>query len=72
MPVAYDVADVVHLNDNLFTGTIPNTIGSLSSLQYLELSCNIIGGTIPESFYNLATLEFAYFANNTLTGTISN
>ncbi len=57
------------LGNNL-VGIIPNSIGDLSSLEYLNLSGNDIGGVIPESIGNLNSLVTLDLSFNDLVGNI--
>lgn len=56
------------------TGSIPTSIGLLSSLTYLSLSSypdySEIGGPIPSSIGYLTSLEYLYLYRNKLTGSI--
>jgi len=52
------------------TGTIPSTIGQLSSLQSLYLNSNQLTGTIPSTIGQLSSLQYLYLYSNQLTGTI--
>jgi len=55
---------------NKLIGTIPSTIGNLSSLQLLYLDDNELTGTIPSTIGNLSQLGGLELDNNKLTGTI--
>ncbi|KAL7241626.1 hypothetical protein ACSBR1_014262 [Camellia fascicularis] len=46
----------LHLSSNSFWGSIPTSIGNMSSLQYFDLRFNNVNGTIPESFGKLSKL----------------
>ena len=37
------------LNNNMFSGSIPSSLGSLSYLHHLDLSSNDLSGTVPDS-----------------------
>ena len=52
------------------TGTIPSSIGSLTSLQYLKVYKNSLSGTIPSSIGSLTSLQQLYLYGNSLSGTI--
>jgi Leucine-rich repeat (LRR) protein len=58
------------LNENKLTGTIPASLGNLTTLQYLDFDMNLLSGGIPESFGNLITLLYLGLPRNPLTGTI--
>jgi hypothetical protein len=53
----------LHLDDNLFTGTLPNDTAWLQSLQYLSLSGNsMLGGAAPKTIgfmYELKVLDLS-------------
>lgn len=51
-------------------GTIPSSIGNLTSLETLELSFNKISGELPATIGNLENLKVLAFNGNELTGTI--
>ncbi|KAJ3677173.1 hypothetical protein LUZ60_002897 [Juncus effusus] len=61
---------IIHLEDNMITGSIPPDIGDLYNLTLLNLSSNLIGGTIPSSIGNLLKMERLILSNNSLTGVI--
>jgi len=58
------------LNNNQFSGFVPNSICNLQSLKQLDLSVNQLGGSIPDSIGNLQFLEFLDLSVNQLGGSI--
>lgn len=60
----------IDLSSNLLNGTIPDTIGSLTSLANLWIANNFFTGTLPRSLLNLRNLQALVVANNSLGGTI--
>ena len=48
------------LYQNNLTGSIPPSLGNLTSLQELKLEKNAFSGSIPSSLGNLKTLRFLY------------
>ncbi|KAK2967077.1 hypothetical protein RJ640_014016, partial [Escallonia rubra] len=62
---------VLWLDDNLLNGTIPASIGNLStSLEKLDVSGSGIMGTIPHEVGNLSSLFVLSLSENDLTGSI--
>ena len=58
------------LGRNELTGELPAELGSLSSLQRLELASNKLKGEIPPELGNLGNLEILLLGSNQLTGEI--
>ena len=56
----------VWMQNNKFSGTIPNFVGN-PNIYYVNLQYNQLSGSIP-GFKNLNNLRFLYFQNNNLTG----
>ena len=52
------------------SGEIPPELGSLSSLEWLELNSNQLSGEIPPELGNLSNLIWLELSNNLLTGCI--
>jgi hypothetical protein len=64
-----------HINSTVLwglnlTGEIPESIGQLKQLTYLDLSANNITGPIPTSISQLTLLVFLILNSNVLSGTI--
>lgn len=59
---------LIDLSSNNFRGEIPDAIGDLRSLTYLNLSHNALTGTIPKSLGNMEVLEVLDLSKNQLTG----
>lgn len=60
----------LELAGNLLSGTLPETISNLSSLQVLDLSTNQITGQLPSILGNMATLRQLELFGNQFSGTI--
>ena len=60
----------LYLNDNQLSGEIPVELGSLTSLQKLNLCNNQLSGTIPAELGSLTSLTELYLCNNQLSGEI--
>ena len=61
---------VLHLRDNMLTGSVPVWLGLLSDLERIDLSENQLTGEIPPELGNLTNLEHLALSGNELTGTI--
>lgn len=55
---------------NQLTGSIPQELGDLSSLNWLSLAGNRLSGTIPSQIGNLTSLTSLWLYSNQLTGPI--
>lgn len=55
---------------NGLTGTIPSSIGGITSLRVLGLGDNSLLGTIPRTLSSLTNLTTLGLQNNQLTGTL--
>ncbi|KAM4099895.1 hypothetical protein ACB094_05G027300 [Castanea mollissima] len=52
------------------TGTIPESIGQIQHLRFLDLNDNSISGSIPSSIGNLSSMEILFLHHNKLNGTV--
>ncbi|KAK6152533.1 hypothetical protein DH2020_015168 [Rehmannia glutinosa] len=64
------VFTAIDFSCNNFSGTIPQTIGDLTSLYVLNFSHNALTGTIPSSVGNLTQLGSMDLSANQLTGEV--
>jgi Leucine-rich repeat (LRR) protein len=65
--------DISRANKDQFKGligTIPASIGSIATLQYIELQNNQLSGSIPTTIGDLKNLRRLRLQNNELTGTL--
>ena len=60
----------LYLSVNQLTGTIPEALGQLEYLEYLDLSYNELTGPIPETLGHLEKLQDLNLSYNELTGPI--
>ncbi|KAH6763735.1 hypothetical protein C2S51_014984 [Perilla frutescens var. frutescens] len=58
------------MSHNKFSGNIPESIGKLNSLKYLNLSHNVLTGYITPSLGNVDALESLDLSSNQLSGEI--
>lgn len=57
-------------NSNEFSGSIPSSIGNLTSMDILYLNNNLLSGSIPAEIGNLTLLNQLLLNNNSLSGSI--
>ena len=62
---------VLDLDDCVFTGTVPSSIGALFNLEELRLNDNILEGPLPDLFWNHDYLRVLELQKNLFTGAIS-
>ncbi|WP_299678832.1 leucine-rich repeat domain-containing protein [uncultured Tenacibaculum sp.] len=60
----------INLSSNNLTGTLPESLGSLSELKYLDLNTNNLENNLPSSLNQLTKLETLLVSSNNLKGTI--
>ncbi|XP_027184270.1 receptor-like protein EIX2 [Coffea eugenioides] len=70
IPQLQRVLSVLALNDNRFTGTIPEDLCKSENLSELDLSNNLLSGRVPLCLGNLRDLQYLFLANNSLSGQI--
>lgn len=63
------VTDIT-LGENNLTGHIPQEIGTLFQLNFLDLASNHLSGTIPSSINNIDKLIYLFLSDNDYTGQI--
>jgi Leucine-rich repeat (LRR) protein len=68
--MATQLSEFVCSSNNNISGVIPNCIGNLSQLAWLDLSSNQLSSTLPSSMANLTSLQTLDLSYNQLSGTI--
>eukprot|EP01034_Spumella_vulgaris_P040086 gene40086-49573_t len=58
----------LNLYDNDFHGTLPESLGLMTTLNILTIGVTHLHGTVPESLGNLVGLRFLVLSNSSLTG----
>ena len=61
----------LYLNNNLFSGQLPDVFENLNNLEILWLDNNQLDGPIPESLWNLVNLKQLYLEHNQFSGGLS-
>jgi hypothetical protein len=61
--------EILSMNDNDLTGTIPTELGYLRNMTRMILKDCFLSGTIPTQLGNMTTLENLSLESNLLTGT---
>ena len=59
-------AEILNLRKNKLNGTIPEALGLLQNLTWLELKYNNLGGEIPHRLFDAINLEALYLSHNVL------
>eukprot|EP01034_Spumella_vulgaris_P025052 gene25052-31462_t len=62
--------NVLYLNKNYFTSTIPPVFGDLNQLNFLSLSENLLTGTLSAQLSKLRSLEALFLFSNLLSGSV--
>ena len=70
LPRILTIFTTIDLSHNKFSGEIPNVMGKLQALRFLNLSHNDLVGNIPSSLGNLCSLESLDLSSNQLSGKI--
>ncbi|KAG6778399.1 hypothetical protein POTOM_018261 [Populus tomentosa] len=60
------------LESNKLTGSIPSTLGLVTSLEVVRLDNNSLAGTVPSNINNLTSVSDMYLSNNVLAGPLPN
>ncbi|KAK1266824.1 Proline-rich receptor-like protein kinase PERK3 [Acorus gramineus] len=61
---------MLYLDQNMLSGQIPSSIGSLRVIQKVSLADNALSSTIPSSIWGLKELIFLNFSHNFLEGSL--
>ena len=68
--VSQDRVVSLNLTTDSLSGTLPEELGNLTALTYLDLSINQLTGSIPSTLGNLSNLSQLYLHRNQLSGAI--
>ena len=58
----------MYLLNNQLTGPLPDNIGELSEMLFLNLGVNRFSGTLPESITQMTKLQLFFLNNNSISG----
>ncbi|XP_003633782.1 receptor-like protein EIX2 [Vitis vinifera] len=67
---SYSTLENLDLGFNKLTGNLPDSLGHLKNLRYLQLWSNSFRGSIPESIGSLSSLQELYLSQNQMGGII--
>lgn len=62
--------EVLELDNNVFSQSLPSDMSSLKALSTLDLSFNFLSGQLPESLWKASSLSILSLSRNIFTGTI--
>ena len=68
--ISLPIAVNFRLNQNFWTGSIPNVFSNYQKLDYFDISNTLLSGNIPSSLFSIPTIRLIYLSNSTITGTI--
>jgi hypothetical protein len=60
----------LYMYQNLFSGSIPSTLGGMHNLVYVYLGSNALSGDIPPALFDAAFMMVLDLSNNNLTSSI--
>ncbi|WMV12259.1 hypothetical protein MTR67_005644 [Solanum verrucosum] len=60
------------VENNRFTGVIPDTLGFVQTMEVLRLDRNAFSGSVPQNLNNLTHVNELYISNNNLKGLLPN
>lgn len=63
-------AETLKLNNNFWTGTIPDVFQNYERLDHFDVSENEVAGTIPTTLFSIPTIRLVYLQNCNIRGTI--
>ncbi|PWA84147.1 leucine-rich repeat protein [Artemisia annua] len=71
-PAICSLINLTHLgmSDNIFSGIIPNCLGNISPLSFLDVKSNLIEGPFPPSICSFNNLRYLDMSNNSFGGVI--
>jgi len=70
IPHIHEKYEIIWLNTNSFSGSLPLIDCEMSSLRSLKLFDNQLNGSIPGSIVNCTKLKYLFLDKNQLSGTI--
>ncbi|KAF4398958.1 hypothetical protein G4B88_023552 [Cannabis sativa] len=67
----FETLSYLSLSQNMLSGSIPASLGKLSSLNTFDIRYNQFNGSLPESFGGMSSLESIDISDNHLEGVVS-